>query len=206
MKRILTIIEDLNEQNFLEVLLKKISFDVLSLRKEAQINSNALGFRPNLVIATGDGAKINGHRVAKEIKVKGVNPKLILLFPINQAIDKKITSSYKCHGVLETPINPLALIEAICSVLDLEKEPILKKYERLPVTQQQQQVSNSEPSIRSKKYAEILKKVPPSKENGFSRKIVSEEVKKMREYEDNNKEVEEIDEMRKKYVSALFKK
>lgn len=215
MKRILLILEDLNEQNFIEVLLKKISFDVLSIRKESVINETVLGFRPDVVISTGEGSKISGHRVVTQIKAKGVDPKLILLFSINQAADKSITSKYKYDFLLETPINPIGLITAICKVVGIDKDPVIKKYEKLPISQLDQSADselqiisykNKKKSERAAKYDEILKNAPQSKENGFARKKVNEELQKIRDFEKENKDVKEIDEERKKFVSALFKK
>jgi hypothetical protein len=217
MKRILLVMEDLNEQNFIEILLKKISFDVLSTRKFTILNETVMSFRPDVVIANGESKKINGEIISKGIKVKGLSPKLILLYSINQAMDKKITAKYSCDAIIESPINTHQLIYTLCKVADLDEKAVMSKYEKLPIAQSFSDPDNelkivkskqkdSKKSGRAKQYEEYLKTAPKSNLNGFEKSKINVETKKIRDYEKDHPDLEELDKQRKKFVSALFKK
>lgn len=223
MRRILLILEDYNEQVFLETFLKKIGFDVLPVRNEMMLADQMLIFKPDIIISTGDGNKIKGPNILKKMTKNRGTIKLILLFPMNKLHDETYMSQFKADVAVETPINPRLLIGTICAVSHLNPEPILAKFEKLPIATGNSGTKKEDIKIissrdekkifvkdampdRKSKYAQILKESADYEDLGFARSKVNEEIKKNREYEKENPELEKLEEDRKKFVLALFKK
>jgi hypothetical protein len=133
MRRILLVLEDYNELLFLEMLLKKVGFDVESIRSEVSLAEKLMAVSPDLVVSTGDGHKILGTRVAQKVKRKGSLTKLILLYPRTKAQQMQTIENFIADGVQETPLNPREILTAICSLTNVPVEGILTKFERLPL-------------------------------------------------------------------------
>src|SRR4051812_37957777 len=134
MKRIFMVIEDYNELLFLETLLKKVGFEVETVKNEVNVAERMLALSPDLVIATGDGLKVNGIRVSKKVKKKGYNAKLLLLFPRSKLQNPQLLNSFVADAAVETPLNPRAIITSVCQLLDLDLDSLMQKFERLSAT------------------------------------------------------------------------
>jgi DNA-binding response OmpR family regulator len=225
MKKILLCIEDYNEMLFLEGLLKKLGFVVETIRNETAIAERVLGFSPEVVIASGDGQKINGGRVSKKVKKKGSSTKLILLFPRLKLRNQNILTQYEADAAVETPLNPRSIINSICQVCGISPDAIIQKFEKLSIgkeaANESVQIVHGKNNIvkvdgpvlptaeeeqkRMKKYAEILKEAPKSHLNGFPHNRIADEIVEIRKWEVENN-VTSLDEERKSFVRALFKK
>jgi hypothetical protein len=232
MRRILLLLEDYNEQIFLETLLKKLGFDAESIRSEASVSEKMMAFSPDLVIATGDGHKINGGRVSKKVKKHKAHAKLLLLFPRSKLRDISLIA-LDADGAVEIPLNPRTVIASICQLTAVDVTTIMTKFDKLPVgrdTSDDVVTDNSLHIITGKKnvkkspapdlasvprendhnrvarYAAYLQNVPPAKENGFVHSQIQSEVSEIRKYEKEHPETEDIDKQRKAFVRALFKK
>ncbi len=215
MKRILLVLEDYNEQSFIETLFKKIGFDVLSLRNEVMLSDNLLTFKPDVVIGTGDGPKIKGSRISKKVRERGFAAHMILLFPINKINDQKLMEQFKDEVCMETPINPRQLIGTLCDLTKLNAETVFQKYEKLPISKMGGGknsrdlltiISGKGGDSRESKYADILNKSPQYEDKGFSKDKVATEVEKIREFEKGHPDLKELDKMRQDFVVALYKK
>lgn len=207
---------------FLEGFLKKLGFDVDSIRSEAALAEKVLAFAPHLVLSTGEGKKINGNRVHGKLNN---NCQLILLFPRNKLNDEKFTANYFAQAMEETPVNPPRLLKAICSVTGLEEDTVLEKYQKLGIAQgsmdgddQEMQVVSGkvgsqglplvdpkEEKRRVKKYADLIAELPDTPEVPFDKAKVKAAV------EDNQKNADddstkELNQQRKDFVKALAKK
>ncbi|MCC6276877.1 MAG: hypothetical protein IT289_03050 [Oligoflexia bacterium] len=227
MKKILLCIEDYNELLFLEGLLKKLGFDIESIRNEAALSEKVIGFSPDVVIATGDGNKVQGQRVSKKVKKKDSGPKLILLFPRLKLRNQNLLSQYTADAAVETPLNPRSIINSVCQVAGIDVDLITQKFEKLSISKDGQNdpmqiiqgktktpekrtdgpplPSEEENSIRMKHYKELLKNAPQSHVNGFPHNRVADETAEIRKWANHN-DVKQIDEERKAFVRALFKK
>lgn len=217
MKKILLINEDFNEQLFLDTFLKKIGFDTLALRSEVSLLDTLLGFKPNVVIATGDGPKVKGLRIAEKLKKRGSKAVLMLLFPPHRARDEKAMAAFKDFTIIETPVNPRLLIGLLCDALGLNKDVIMQKFERLPMvkaasgtTEKDGQKQNDSSLVKvtsaPKKFDDILKQFPPYPDRGFPKETVQSEVKGIREFEEKNPDLKSLDKKRIDFVLKLFKK
>jgi CheY-like chemotaxis protein len=236
MRRVLLVLEDYNELLFLETLLKKLGFDVESIRNEVSLSEKIMGFAPDLIVATGDGHKINGTRVAQKIKKRVGQTRLLLIFP-RQKLQQGATETFAADGVIESPLNPRSIITSICQLTGVSPDSIMIKFEKLPIAQDYpagegiqiigsrmaapkkssatasaaaQAPANAHvtgksaaQSTRAERYAAILKDAPQSKINGFKHEFIQDEIAEIRKDEQKWKA---IDEERKAFVVALFKK
>ena len=234
MRKILLCLEDYNELLFLETLLKKLGFSVESATNEFIFPDKLLAFLPDLVIATGDGAKINGERISRKLRKKGQHAKLLLLFPRDKIIGDATIDDLIADGAVETPVNPRRLINSICHLTGLELQIVISKFDKLPIAkdfqnpEEKAQVIHAKPprevqavmlknlpvpssnigngsGDRSARYAALLKDVPLSNQNTFSHSTVSSELRDIRKFE-KEADLSELEEDRKKFVTALFKK
>jgi CheY-like chemotaxis protein len=258
MRRILLVIEDYNEALFLEGFLKKLGFDLENVRSESQLSDKMLSFAPDLVVATGDGKKISGAKVTEKVRRKGSKARLLLLYSKNRMADQMFLDNGVADGITETPVNPRDFVVMVCRLLALELEPMIKKFEKLPLGQDTapnednlvivqggkaeskpapaapESVDASgnagpplhhaapagiapqptgrfdlQPSIsaaeRKARIETELKKVPPSEFSRFQGARIQTELKDLREFE-KTPGVKQIDERRKEFVTALFKK
>ncbi len=229
MHRVLLVLEDFNEQLFLETLLKKLGFDVASIRSEASLSDQLLiTFQPELIISTGDGVKIQGGRVAKKAKKKAPHVKLLLLYLRSRLKDISLVQ-LEADGAIEIPINPRIMITSICQLIGIELQTVMSKFEKLPVAKDYVSPAESMHIIQGKqspfptesvntilnvtedkervnKYIVLLKDLPETSNNGFNNREIQAHVTEIRKYEKENKDVKVIDEQRQEFVKALFKK
>jgi hypothetical protein len=218
MRRVLLVIEDYNELLLVEKILKKIGFDVESLPSEASLPERMMGFLPDLVLATGDGNRINGHSVSKKVKRKGINAKLLLLFPRQKLLTIDV-ATYAAEGALETPVVPRTLIKAICDFTGIPSAGILTKFDKIPlgssaspdeiqIISQRPQVKNESkyPSgeTRTDRYKNIVEKAPKDQNRIFDHKNVESERLYQKSIADSPKEIA-LDEKRKDFVEKLYK-
>ncbi len=227
MRRILLVIENLNEMLFIEGLLKKLGFDVESIRNEAAISEKIIAFGPDMVIETGVGQRLDGGRIAARVKKQG-NIRLLLLFPHSKLQDKRFLESYLADGAIETPVNPRSLIKAICQFTGIDKEKILKKFDKLSIAQNAspeaatlqvisgkiKEYSEVNPTFkidpkadkeRTKNYDKYLADLPETGQNGLPTDAIRDTVRDIHKNIDDP-ENEEIDKRRKDFVLALYKK
>jgi DNA-binding response OmpR family regulator len=233
MRRVLLVLEDYNELLFLETLLKKVGFVVESIRNELSLNEKLMSFSPELVIATGEGNKINGIRVSKKVKKKGSHTKLLLLFPRHTLQTERSLDNFIADGAVETPLNPRSIITSVCQLSGVAPEGIMAKFEKLPIAQEQeaspgiQIISskkmppkadvNSDASksgewvpedpekSRAARYARILKNAPKEPEAAFSRQRVLDEMERVKKLPDPPN-AEDVENQRLAFAKALFKK
>jgi hypothetical protein len=194
------------------------------VRSKNKVEDELLGFVPDVVIATGEGTKVNANKLAQSVKRRSGLTKLILLFPSNKINDDKYISQFTFDNLLETPVNPRTLVRLVSDISKLDTEAVLKKFDKLPIAKSVMADHNRQKNTssyaagnkiavvknsaeeRKKNYQHILGKEDNPPDKGYDRAKVQEEIKEIRKYEKEHPELEEIDNERKKFVTALYKK
>jgi hypothetical protein len=129
MKKVLLVFEDYHELTRTESFLKKVGLDILGIQNEKQIPQQLLGFRPDLILAQGVGAKVNiihvGRKMQEQPKWQG---KVICLLPPGFQIPPADLLKMRLDAALELPVEPLRLMEAIAKKLGLEPQALMDKY------------------------------------------------------------------------------
>lgn len=130
MRRILLILEELKEMSFLENLFRKLRFDVEVVKTNVGIMDKFLGFRPDLVIMTARGKKINGIELCKKMNPKGDATKIILAISTAAGIKPAELKGINIVGFLESPINPMKALELIAQHLKLDLNSLKEQLEK----------------------------------------------------------------------------
>lgn len=130
MRRILLILEEVKEMSILESLFRKLRFDVEVVKTNVGIMDKFLGFRPDLVIMTARGKKINGIELCKKMNPKGDATKIVLAISSASGIKPAELKGINIVGFLESPINPVKAMELVAQHLKLDLNSLKEQLEK----------------------------------------------------------------------------
>lgn len=218
MLRVLLAVEDFGEMVYLQILLSKIGFDVGTVKNPKVLTDSLYKMNPDMVLLTARRKRVIGIELSKQTKKVVPKCKIILLAP--PQIRDRLTKTELMHAeaVLETPVNPPALLEMIARLSNLNVDTLMEKYKKmkaqLPAApgastyvhgSEQNQDHDSEVMripTQSERYKDFLTLDEPPKVESFSKQKVVDIVKEIRaEPLDADLEGE-----RQAFVKALFKK
>lgn len=227
MKRILLLTDDFNEMTFLETLLKKLGFDTLGIQNPAQAQEKALAMNPEMLVLSDVIKGHSTHQVLESLVEYRPNMLVILMKSDVRAQTHHIPEFI--NKIVKSPIDPVDFIEAVCSVAKLNQEQYLEKFYKLglfkgvsgggdpitvtgkvktaPDTQYVRGLKNlDKPNAeRKKRFAEQVKNISEPKADKVDHKTAVKEAQEYRQ-RSNDTEIKKIDEQRKDFVRALFKK
>lgn len=229
MKRILLLTEDFNEMTFLETLLKKLGFDALGIQNPSSVEEKALTMNPEMLILSDTIKGQSTHHILESLVSSRPSMYVILMKP--DLLQETQHSAEMVHKAVKSPVDPADFIRCICSVAKLNEEQYLEKFYKLGLFKGGPQVSEmvtvkgkidlpsdtqfikrlknytEEKSEveRKKRFTEQLKSLSEPKADKVNHNQVVEEVKEYRQ-RTNDVEIQKIDEQRKGFVRALFKK
>lgn len=154
MLRVALVIDDYNELIYLQTILRKIGFDVEGLQNVKKYSELSLGFNPQVLIASAFGKKVNGLEFASTLhRVRGL-PKIILLQTPEQPVPKPDIAALNIDLVLDSPVNPTALITGLASVANVDEAALHEKFKRLQASgglglpEEFQLTGEDEPKVR----------------------------------------------------------
>lgn len=125
------VIDDFNELEFIETLLKRMGFDVLSLNRDAGFGDKALGFFPALVISTLKGPMVDGVKVSNVIKKQAPNTKMVVLYSKGTTPNLTNEQKSKIDALIETPVQPQDTLLIIAQLLKSDAAALLDKFDKL---------------------------------------------------------------------------
>ena len=126
----LLVLENYPELAFCETLLKKVGVDVESCQNDMSVPDLILNFRPDLVIASSVGRKVNGLRVAGKLLHAPYPTAIVLLAADVTSISEDDRRNFNISGVLSTPVEPSSFLTEVAKLLNLDIELLLKKSSR----------------------------------------------------------------------------
>lgn len=129
------VIDEYKELEFLESVLRRLGFDILSLSKDISVASAILGFFPDIVIAQGKSRAVDGVALGPKIKKTAANAKIVLLHPPGQL--PKLTPEAKrtVDGFLESPVDTAKLISMLSSMGNMDESVLQEKLNRIAAGQ-----------------------------------------------------------------------
>jgi hypothetical protein len=224
-RRILLAIEDYNELVFCETILKKIGFDTQSYQTELAISESLISFRPDLLIMTAAGTRVNGLNYLQKLKTKYAALPVVLvgLRKTLNVKDKQIVA------LLEPPVSPRLLIEVMASLFGMDEEPMIVKFERATDSKKASKdqasvyVTGSDWDVTMRLFKEKTKQAPDAVQEralrykkiaeatslpefqGINKDLLKDQVKEFRAQE-NTEEVAEIDEERRMFAIELARR
>lgn len=130
-RRIMLVIDNFNEMVGLETLFRRLGFDVLSLSRESLVPEGILGFPPDLVVAVAHGRHVDGLHLGSKIRYGTTRPKLVVLLSPGEAPPDPEDPDIEVDAVIETPFDPREALQVVSTLLRVEPDPILEKYEKI---------------------------------------------------------------------------
>lgn len=216
MNRILLLIDDYSELMFVQIILKKLGFDVDTLQNYHTLPDRFLSFRPNLLILTEDSKKSPTESVLNLARSQIADLKFILLRTRTNGVEVLSPEIRR----INTPIQPIELIKATAQSCNIPTEGLIEKFKKfrgqlnlsadqewaLDFTDSPAEVlkARGEPgATKTEEYEKYLAKNKEPVKATFSQADVQKNLKS-----DRAKIVSEssIDEERKKFATQLFKK
>lgn len=199
MLRVLLAVEDFGEMVYLQILLSKLGFDVGTVKNPKVLVDSLYKMNPEVVILTARRKRVIGVELSKQTKKILPKTKIILLAP--PAIRDRLTKSELMHaeGVIETPVNPPALLDMMARLSNLDADALLDKYKKMKT---QLPSAPTDAAFSSSRYAPFLKLDEPPKAQSFSKQKVVDIVKEIR----SEPLDQDLERERQAFVQALFKK
>ncbi|MCM2282222.1 MAG: hypothetical protein NDI61_10285 [Bdellovibrionaceae bacterium] len=136
MTKIMLVIDDYNEMVFIETLLKRMGFDVLSLSKDSNLGDALVGFFPSLVMAMYKRPTVDGIKVSIHVKRQVGNAKVVLLYPQGSVPKLSAEQKSKIDALIEVPIQPQDTLLIIAQLLKLDGTALIEKYDKLSKARQ----------------------------------------------------------------------
>lgn len=122
-------LQSTSEKKFVQLLLKKLGFQVHSLDKDYNLGDQIIEVLPELLIAANFGQHKASIDVIKKLRDNKKIPKVILIKPPHEdAVQLPEDQQSMIEEVVWSPIEPLKLIEAIASVLKMDVVQLKQKY------------------------------------------------------------------------------
>lgn len=230
MRRIFLLLEDFTELTFLETLLKKVGFDTLGSQSLQTGMEKALTLSPDMVILSDIIKSQSTHEVLENFKKYRSKINVILL----KRDLKYITPHKEEHidAVVKSPVDPELFLRTIAKVADLNDELIIEKFHKLGLfkgtkvddkiivpngdigTEATETVfvrsmkntdSKSQEESRKKRFQKQLESLEEPKVKVIDHNTAVKEAHDFRS-RSGDPEIKNIDEVRKNFVKALFKK
>lgn len=138
MNRVSLLIDDYSELMFVQIILKKLGFDVDALQNIHTLGDHLLSFHPSLMIMTEDGRRFSADAVMKQARNQFPDIQFLLL-------KARVVGTEKISdGVLRigSPIQPNELIRATSQSFQMDSSVLLEKFKKfrgqLNLSQEQQ--------------------------------------------------------------------
>jgi hypothetical protein len=214
MKKILLIYEDYKELSDTELVLKKIGFDTVGITNEVLFSDQLLQFNPDIVVANGKSTKVStlsiGTKLRKNTRFLG---KVLLIFPQGVKPEPADIKNLRMDGILEAPYKVERLIETLAKFSALNLSELMDKYRRAmglePVYPEKKVYDTAvvtKDEQRIKKYDKLISAIKfDTSKTTFSKADVKTRQKTLTEDWDFE-ELERLDDLKRKFANALFKK
>ncbi|MFN8847842.1 MAG: hypothetical protein ACK5W9_13410 [Bdellovibrionales bacterium] len=128
MLRILLAYDNFQELTSVELMLKKIGFDVLGITSEFSIAEQLLSFNPQIVIAFGKSTKLSTTGVGKRLResLRWDGQSILIFYPNTKPQAADILRMRMDVG-LESPVEPTRLVQVIAQLAGLDSHQLLDK-------------------------------------------------------------------------------
>lgn len=123
------VIDDFNELEFLESLLRRLGFDVLSLNKDLSVPSAILGFFPDLVMAQAKSRAVDGITLSQKVRKLAPQARMVLLHPGGLPPREADVKNW-VDAFLEIPVEPSKLIAMLAQLGSLDENVLQEKLNR----------------------------------------------------------------------------
>ncbi|MFN7905812.1 MAG: hypothetical protein ACK5P5_11585, partial [Pseudobdellovibrionaceae bacterium] len=132
MSKILLVFESYTEMVQLETQLKKVGFDTVGVGSERSLSNQVVELNPSLIIAYGQGSRVNTLSVARRLKeMVRWGGKVILIFPETMKPSAEDLIKIRMDLLLEAPPKVERILQVIAKLLDLDEIHLLEKLKNI---------------------------------------------------------------------------
>lgn len=131
MLKVLLVIDEFKELTALESVLKRLSFDVLSISKDVLVSDALLRFQPDIVVANYKGRAVDGLKLAARMRKSLPRLKVVLLHSEAQPLALTDESTALVDGVLSMPIEPRRAVEVLSDLGGVDGQALLQRYDKM---------------------------------------------------------------------------
>ncbi|MFN8945411.1 MAG: hypothetical protein ACK5WZ_12410 [Pseudobdellovibrionaceae bacterium] len=132
MSKILLVFESYTEMVQLETQLKKVGFDTVGIGSEMSLANQIVELNPSVIIAYGQGSRVNTLSVARRLKeMVRWTGKVILIFPETMKPSAEDLIKIRMDLLLEAPPKVERILQVIAKLLDLDEIQLLEKLKNL---------------------------------------------------------------------------
>ncbi len=128
MLKILLVYDDFQELTSVELMLKKIGFDVVGITSEFSLAEQLLSFNPQIIVAQGRTAKVStsnvGRRLRESVRWDGHS---VLVFYPNAKPQATELLKIRMDVGLEYPVEPTKLVQVLAQLGSLDANQLLDK-------------------------------------------------------------------------------
>lgn len=231
MLRVFLVFEDMNQMNFIKTTLSKLGCVVETLGVELGLNERLLGFRPDVVLISGGGKKVNPLSVTQKVRALSSEVKVVLVLSGGAKISLNELAEQRYDAFIESPIEPLRLLTTLNQFQSGRNSiDLIEKYQKIisaqnalvagqsPVLSRGLSLANVVPlpfksrfvntlsdADREKASAEVTQGIVVNKTSTISKGRAQEQVKELSPHWDR-KRLDAIDEEKRRFVKELFRK
>lgn len=128
MLRILLVYDNFQELTSVELMLKKIGFDVLGITSEFSLAEQLLAFNPQIVIGQGKSPKLSTAGVGKRLResLRWDGQSILVFYPNTKPQPAELLKMRMDMG-LEAPVEPTKLVQVIAQLAGLDSHQLLDK-------------------------------------------------------------------------------
>ncbi len=218
-RKILLVYDDYAEMIRVQSDLMKIGFDVMGIMNEALLPDQLVSFNADLVMTLGTAGKVSAPSVAQKLRENArFNGKVFILLSNSQRLTGEELSRIRMDAVLEFPAPMSKMISVIARLLGLDEKVLLEKLLRLKVESRSPEVSRAALVPVSTAAAQPVRRDRAARLEAAMRSITIDpqqttfDRKEIKERQENLKKdwdfkrLANLDELKRGFASALFKK
>jgi hypothetical protein len=209
MSRVLLFVDDYSEQMFVQIVLKKLGFDVDALQNVHTLGDRLLAFHPQLMILSEESRKFSTEAVLNQATAQIPSLCFILLKKKSGGVDTVSKEILR----ISSPVQPAELITATARSCQLAPRTLLEKFKKfrgqIQLTEdQERQLDLYERNEEGEKnassvYGDYLKEHAVKSLSVFDPEEVQKTMKAARQ---KTEAQEDIDKERRAFTVELFKK
>jgi hypothetical protein len=130
MRKVMLVIDEIQQLVGLETFLRRLGFDVLSLSKDSTVTDSLLGFQPEIAIVSRQGRNVDGVKVAQKLKRSMTPPPRIALCYSGLQPNLSTEEQKSIDALMEIPAAGESAIRLLAQLSGLKVEPLLEKYRK----------------------------------------------------------------------------
>jgi hypothetical protein len=231
MIRVLLVIEEISQLNTMKVLLSKLGLVVETAAVDLGLKDHLLSFRPEVVLTSGSGRKVNPLLVGQKAKDLSRDIKVFILVPHGAGGHRVALQGAFIDGAIEFSGDPTDLLGTLNPLLKT-KSPVdlLEKYQKLSLNAleeggvdiwvagsrnpssaegsspfSQQFATSRDSRERSQAYMDLTKNMKVDSQSQISKAKAKEAWKPVADEADEEK-LKAIEEEKRRVAGALFRK